>query len=93
MDQLAKTPSGQRYIQVNPTWNYYKERINEALSGDEGQVIYRRLKFDGEPVFGHMKRDFWGRRTHLREQQAVENDIGLVLITMNLTKLGKMMAH
>ena len=40
-----------------------------------------------------MKRDFGVRRTHLRGQRTVENDIGLVLMTMNLTKLGKMVAH
>lgn len=38
-------------------------------------------------------KDFGVRRTNLRGQQAVENDIGLVLMTMNLTKLGKMMTH
>ena len=38
-------------------------------------------------------KDFDVRRTNLRGQQAVENDIGLVLMTMNLTKLGKMMTH
>lgn len=40
-----------------------------------------------------MKRDFGVRRTHLRGQQGVENNTGLVLMTMNLTKLGKLMAH
>lgn len=33
------------------------------------------------------------RRTHLRGQKSVENDIGLVLISMNLVKLGKMIAQ
>ena len=47
LDFLAKTPSGrQRYIQVNPTWNYYKAQVKEALSSDEGYAIYRRRKFD-----------------------------------------------
>lgn len=91
LDRLAKTPSGrQRQMQVNPTWNYYKERIKENLSSEAGRKIYRRRKFDVEPIFGRMKRDFGVRRTHLRGQKAVENDIGLVLMSMNLTKLGKM---
>ncbi|WP_076460499.1 IS1182 family transposase [Limosilactobacillus caccae] len=94
LDQLAKTPSGRlRYIQVNPTWNYFKAQVKETLSSDEGQAIYRRRKFDVEPVFGRMKRDFGVRRTHLRGQQTVENDIGLVLMAMNLTKLGKMITN
>ncbi|MEY8442650.1 transposase, partial [Lactobacillaceae bacterium 24-114] len=78
LDQLAKTPSKrQRYIQINPTWNYYKAKLKETLSSNEGKAIYRRRKFDVEPVFGRMKRDFGVRRTHLRGQQAVENDVGL----------------
>ncbi|WLR79430.1 IS1182 family transposase [Limosilactobacillus reuteri] len=90
LDQLAKTPSKrQRYIQINPTWNYYKAKVKETLSSDEGKSIYRRRKFDVEPVFGRMKRDFGVRRTHLRGQQAVENDVGLTLMALNLTKLGK----
>ena len=40
-----------------------------------------------------MKRDFGVRRTHLRGQKSVENDIGLVLMSMNLVKLGKMIAQ
>uniref|UniRef100_UPI001CDA6F5B transposase n=1 Tax=Limosilactobacillus reuteri TaxID=1598 RepID=UPI001CDA6F5B len=51
--------------------------------------MYRRRKFDVEPVFGHMKRDFGIRRTHLRGQRAVENDIGLALMALNLTKFGQ----
>lgn len=91
LDQLAKTLSKrQRYIQINPTWNYYKAKVKETLSSDEGKSIYRRRKFDVEPVFGRMKRDFGVRRTHLRGQQAVENDVGLTLMALNLTKLGKM---
>ncbi|MDN4834340.1 IS1182 family transposase [Ligilactobacillus salivarius] len=94
LDKLAKTSSGrQRQIQVNQTWNYYKEKIKENLSSDEGQAIYRRRKYDVEPVFGRMKRDFGVRRTHLREQKPVENNIGLVLMSMNLVKLGKMIAQ
>ncbi|HBU68382.1 transposase [Lactobacillus salivarius] len=73
-------------MQVNQTWNYYKEKIKENLSSDEGQAIYRRRKYDVEPVLGRMKRNFGVRRTHLRGQKSVENDIGLVLMSMNLVK-------
>ena len=90
LDELAKTPGGrQRYMKVNPTWNYYKAKVKDALSSDEGKAIYRRRKFDVEPVFGHMKRDFGIRRTHLRGQRAVENDMGLALMALNLTKFGQ----
>ncbi len=55
--------------------------------------MFSRRKFDVDLVFGRMKRDFGVRRTHIRGQRGVENDLGLVLMTMNLTKLGKMVAH
>lgn len=94
LDKLAKTPSGrQRYMKVNPTWLYYKAKVKDTLSSDEGKSIYRRRKYDVEPVFGRMKRDFGVRRTHLRGQRGVENDIGLVLMAMNLTKLGETIAQ
>ncbi|WP_369696471.1 transposase [Lactobacillus intestinalis] len=51
--------------------------------------MYRRRKFDVEPVFGHMKRNFGIRRTHLRGQWAVENDMGLALMALNLTKFSQ----
>lgn len=53
----------------------------------------RQFIVDVESVFGHMKRDFGVRRTHLRGQRAVENDTGLTLMAMNLTKLGKLIAQ
>lgn len=40
-----------------------------------------------------MKRDFGVRQTHLRGQRAVENDTGLTLMAMNLTKLGKLVVQ
>lgn len=73
LDKLAKTPSGrQRQIQVNQTWNYYKEKIKENLSSDEGQAIYRRRKYDVEPVLGRMKRDFGVRRTILEDKNPLK---------------------
>ena len=86
LDKLAKTPSGrQRQIQVNQTW-YYKEKIKENLSSDEGQAIYRRRKYDVEPVFLSYEEGFWCAKNNLRGQKSVENDIGLVLMSMNLVK-------
>lgn len=94
LDQLAKTPGKRpRCIQVNPTWNYYKAKVKETLSNDEGKAIYRRRKFDVEPVFGRMKRDFGICRTHLHGQWDGENDIGLTLMALNLTKLGKLVSQ
>jgi hypothetical protein len=38
-------------------------------------------------MFGRMKSIFGVRRTHLRGKQPVENELGILLMIMNLTKL------
>jgi hypothetical protein len=48
---------------------------------------FSHRKYDVEPMFGRMKSIFGVRRTHLRGKQPVENELGILLMTMNLTKL------
>ncbi|QYN52416.1 IS1182 family transposase [Lactobacillus panisapium] len=84
---LAKTPSGrQRQLNYNPTWQYFKAQVQAALQSKTGKRIYGQRKIDVEPVFGHLKNVFGMRRVHLRGQAKVENDLGLMLMTMNLKK-------
>jgi hypothetical protein len=42
-------------------------------------------------MFGRMKSIFGVRRTHLRGKQPVENELGILLMTMNLTKLAEIL--
>ncbi|MCA9766596.1 MAG: transposase [Carnobacterium sp.] len=49
--------------------------------------MYAQRKIDVETVFGRMKGVFGMRRTHVRGKQAVHNDIGIMLMSMNLSKL------
>ncbi|TFU26247.1 hypothetical protein E4T71_08180, partial [Streptococcus sp. WM07] len=42
-----------------------------------------------EPIFGRMKGVFGVRRVHVRGNQNVETELGLLLMSMNLTKLTK----
>lgn len=56
-----------------------------------GSKIYSHRKYDVEPVFGRMKSVFGVHRTHLRGQQSVKNELGILLLTMNLTKLAGML--
>lgn len=92
LDKLAKTPKErQRQVAYNPNWDYFKNCVKDLLSTDMGSEIYSRRKCDVEPVFGRMKSVFGVRRTHLRGQQAVENELGLLLLTMNLTKLAEIL--
>lgn len=98
MEGLAKTPKGkQRTTAVNYNWEYFKQQAKEHLESEPGKQIYAQRKIDVETVFGRMKGVFGMRRVHVRGKQAVHNDIGLMLMAMNLTKLmlelGRMAAH
>ncbi len=49
-------------------------------------AVYKYVKHEKEGVFGHLKNVFSMRRLHLRGQVKVENDLGLMLMTINLKK-------
>ena len=88
LNQLAKTPKGaQRSTSVNYNWEYLKQHVKENLESDHGKSIYAQRKIDIETVFGRLKGVFGMRKTHFRGKQAVYNDIGIMLMSMNLTKL------
>ena len=88
LDALALTPSGrQRSIQVNPVWESFKQQVKDNLASDSGSYLYGQRKVDVEPVFGFMKRNFGVRRVHVRGAMGVSNDLGLLLMSMNLAKL------
>lgn len=93
LDKLAKTPKGyQRKVNYNPNWDYFKNYVKEQLSSEIGAEIYGHRKIDVEPIFGRMKAIFGVRRIHLRGQDAVRNELGILLMAMNLTKLAKRLA-
>ncbi|WP_225742868.1 IS1182 family transposase [Marinilactibacillus sp. Marseille-P9653] len=88
LNALAKTPKGnQRQTSVNYNWEYFKHQAKEHLESDYGRRIYAQRKIDVETIFGRMKGVFGMRRVHVRGKQAVHNDIGLMFMSMNLTKL------
>lgn len=88
LNQLARTPSGyQRQTSVNNNWEYFKHQAKENLESEDGKEIYAQRKIDIETIFGRLKGIFGMRRVHVRGEQAVHNDIGIMLMSMNLTKL------
>lgn len=88
LNQLAKTPTGrQRQTAMNNNWEYFKHKAKENLESETGKDIYAQRKIDVETVFGRLKGVFGMRRVHVRGKQAVHNDIGIMLMSMNLTKL------
>lgn len=88
LNELAKTPKGrQRHTAVNNNWEYFKHKAKENIESKPGKEIYAQRKIDIETVFGRMKGVFGMRRAHVRGKQAVHNDIGIMLMSMNLMKL------
>jgi len=88
LNRLAKTPKGnQRKTSVNYNWEYFKHRAKENLESETGKEIYALRKTDVETIFGRLKGVFGMRRVHVRGKQAVHNDIDVMLMSMNLTKL------
>lgn len=74
---------------MNQVWKYYKHKAKENLQSDSGSQIYAQRKVDVEPVFGQMKRNFGMRRVHVRGNIKVSNDVGILLLAMNLTRLAE----
>lgn len=93
LGQLTKTEKGyQKQIHYNPTWAYFKELIKEELHSEEGSRLYTKRKIDVEPVLGRLSRlksVFGVRRVHVQGTQAVQTEVGLLFMSMNLTKLAK----
>jgi len=82
------TKSGQpRQISINPAWEYYKGKMRESLSDQNNSAIYARRKIENEPVFGRMKVHFGVTRFMVRGLKAVKNELGLVMMAMNMTKM------
>ncbi|MGX7078489.1 transposase [Globicatella sanguinis] len=77
-------------ISVNQVWDFYKSKVKEYLESDSGCQLYAQRKIEVEPVFGQMKHNFGVRRVHVSGKIGVSNDIGILLMAMNLTRLAEM---
>ena len=83
--ELSKTPKGsQRRIEVNLTWEYYKEYVKRELL--EKQDIYRRRKIEVESVFGHLKANLGMPKFTVRGKKNASNQVGLALFALNMKK-------
>lgn len=80
-------------MEINVTLDYYKAQAKENLESDSGKAIYGQRKIDVETFFGRMKRNFGVRRVHVRGEQGVRNDLGLLFMSINLSKLHGMMTN
>ncbi|WP_431188833.1 transposase [Furfurilactobacillus milii] len=84
---LAQTPSGrQRQVSINNNWLYFKNYARVQLQSDEGKKIYGQRKIEVEPVFADVKAHLRFTRFSVRGLDKVNNEVGLVLMAMNMIK-------
>jgi transposase len=75
-----------RKLMVNEKWEQQKEYVRAKLSEEKTSAIYRKRKIDVEPVFGFLKANLRFTRFSVRGKSKVENEMGLVLMAVNLRK-------
>jgi transposase len=75
-----------RTLMVNKKWEQQKEYVRAKLSEEKTNSIYRKRKIDVEPVFGFLKANLRFTRFSVRGKSKVENEMGLVLMAVNLRK-------
>ena len=61
--------------------------LNNSLESDYGKALYAQCKIDVETIFDRLKGGIGTRRTHVRGKNVAPTDIGMMLMSMNLTKL------
>lgn len=74
-------------LKYRDNWEFFKHKAQENLKSESEKEFYAQRKIDIKTVFGRMKGVFGMRSVHVRGKQAVHNDIGIMLMSMNLTKL------
>ena len=65
----------------------YRKQARENLSTEEGKRLRAARSVEVETVYGHVKHNMDFRRFHLRGQEKVNTEIGLVSIAYNMKKL------
>lgn len=91
---LAQTPSGrQRQVSINNNWLHFKNYARVQLQSDEGKKIYGQRKIEVEPVFADVKAHLRFTRFSVRGLDKVNNEVGLVLMAMNMIKWAREKAH
>ncbi len=85
--QCTKAKEGNnRKIHYNEKWKNQKAYIQELLSDEETGEIYGKRKVDVEPTFGFLKANLRFTRMSVRGKKQVKNEIGFVLMAVNLRK-------
>ena len=71
----------------HPTWEYIKIKANEKIESKETASYYAQRKTDVETVFGNIKQNMKFRRFHVRGDEKIFKEMGLVFLAHNFRKL------
>jgi len=94
-DQCASCPlkpectraKGNRKIRISFRLLEYRRQARTNLTSPVGQRLRAERSIEVEPVFGLLKHNMNFRRFHLRGQEKVKTEWGLVSIAHNMKKL------
>ena len=87
-DRQACTTFAQgRRIQFNPRLEYFHQQASQRLTSEEGCALRSRRMIEAEAVFGLLKHNLKFRRFHLRGQEKVNTEWGLLSIAHNMIKM------
>nr|WP_238339813.1 IS1182 family transposase [Ligilactobacillus murinus] len=76
-----------RKIYINPQWEYFKGKVKTNLSNTEKNKIYRRRKYEIEPIFGNLKAYLGFTRFTVRSKKKVNRQMGIALMALNMWKM------
>ena len=86
-EERCKLSEGPRIIQVSHRLNEWKQKANELLCSELGLELRKRRVCEVEQTFGRIK-GCWGfRRFHLRGNEKVKIEWGLLSIAHNISKI------
>ena len=84
---LGRVFSDNRKIRISFRLLEYRRQARAKLSSEEGQRLRAARSVEVETVFGQVKHNMGFRRFHLRGQEKVNTEWGLVSIAHNMKKL------
>jgi transposase len=76
-----------RRIQVSHRLRAYREQARKNLTSEEGQELRAKRSIEVETGFGNIKQNMGFRRFHLRGEEKVKTEWGVVCIAHNMRKM------
>ncbi len=78
--------SDRRVIEVNHRNNAYRRKAKELLTSERGLYHRSNRPIEPEAVFGNIKFNHGFKRFHLKSNEKVKTELGLVALAHNIRK-------